>query len=412
MRIRYLSQYYPPEPGAPAARVSGLSRYWAEAGHQVQVVTGLPNHPDGVVREPWRGMWKARERDAGVEILRNWLLALPNKSIKQRLIGQASYAVSASTLGLARSARADLVIATSPSIFTGWAGLVHARAQRLPFVLEVRDLWPQLFIEMGMITNPVAIKLADRTERTLYRSADLIVTVTNRFRDIIVGKGIPPERVCVIHNGVDMDHFAPLEGEREAVRARWGLSDKFVISYVGTHGVLHRLDFLLDVAERLALAPDFHVLFVGDGAEREKLASETERRGLSNVTFAGLQPFEAIRGFYAASDICYVPLRPHPFLFNNFVPSKIFEILGAGRPILGAVGGEAAEILEASGLGRVVAPGDVDAIEEAIREMAKDVPDQAAVDGARRYVERFSRDALAERYLGHLDQLIGGGTAR
>ena len=146
--------------------------------------------------------------------------------------------------------------------------------------------------------------------------------------------------------------------------------------------------------------------------EREKLASETERRGLSNVTFAGQQPFEAIRGFYAASDICYVPLRPHPFLFNNFVPSKIFEILGAGRPILGAVGGEAAEILEASGLGRVVAPGDVDAIEEAIREMAKDVPDQAAVDGARRYVERFSRDALAERYLGHLDQLIGGGTAR
>ncbi|MCP4870084.1 MAG: glycosyltransferase family 4 protein [Proteobacteria bacterium] len=386
--------------------MSGLSRFWAAHGHSVQVVTGMPNHPDGVVREDWRGLWKSREQDQGVEILRNWLLAMPNKSMAQRLIGQGSYAVSASTLGRVRSAKADVVIATSPSIFTGWAGLTHRIGSKVPIVLEVRDLWPQLFIEMGMITNPVAIALASRMEKKLYTSADLIVTVTNRFKDIIVGRGIPEDRVVVIHNGFDPDHFAEVPGERDEVRARWGLQDKYVVSYVGTHGLLHRLDFLLDVAERLKDDPRFQIFFVGDGAERAKLVAEAESRGLGNVTFAGLLPYSEIRGIYAASDLCYVPLRPHPFLFENFVPSKIFEILGAGRPILGAVGGEAAEVIEESGLGRVVQPGDVDAITAAVRDMADHPYDEAARQKARDSVSRFRRNDLATRYMDHLQELV------
>ena len=346
------------------------------------------------------------ELHEGVEVLRNWLLPLPNKSIKQRLVGQGSYAASASLLGLARSQPADVVIATSPSIFTGWAGLVHRAASRIPLVLEVRDLWPQLFIEMGMITNPLAIAAANRMEMTLYRGADLIVTVTNRFKDIIVGKGIPAERVRVIHNGIDPEHFEGIDGQRDQVRRDWNLDGKFVVSYVGTHGVLHRLDFLLDVAARLKADQRFHFLFVGDGAERAKLVADSEARGLSNVTFAGLQPFASIPGFYAASDLCYVPLRPHPFLFENFVPSKIFEILGAGRPILGAVGGEAAELIEASGLGRVVTPGDIDGIVDAVRAMSDAPPDEAAKRRAADFVRPFSRRALATRYLGYLEDIV------
>ncbi len=406
MRIRYLSQYYPPEPGAPAARVQGLSRYWVSQGHSVQVVTGFPNHPTGIIREPWQGQWKAREDDEGVEVLRNWLWALPNKSIRHRLLSQASYAASASTLGLARSNQADVMIATSPSIFTGVAGILHNRAQGVPFILEIRDLWPQLFVEMGMIKNPAAIALCNLLEQSLYQQADLIVTVTNRFRRIICERGIPEERVKVIHNGVEMQRFKPNVELRNAVRSQWGLEDKFVVSYVGTHGVLQRLDLLLDIAARLQADPKFHILFVGDGAEKSKLEQLTLERQLTNVTFAGLQPHESISGFYLASDVCYVPVRPHPFVVENFVPSKIVEILATGTPVLGAVGGEAAEILEESGLARVVTPGDVEASTDTIRSMAQKPPSQKARHNARKYVERFSRVNLAERYTAHIEDLL------
>jgi len=372
----------------------------------VQVVTGFPNHPTGIIRDPWKGQWKSREEDQGVEVLRNWLWALPNKSIRHRLLSQASYAVSASTLGLARSNEADVMIATSPSIFTGAAGILHNRTQDVPFILEIRDLWPQLFVEMGMIKNPAAIALCNLLEKSLYQQADLIVTVTNRFRNIICEKGIPEDRVKVIHNGVEMQRFKPDAELRNSVRSQWGLEDKFVVSYVGTHGVLHRLDLLLDVAQRLQANPKFHILFVGDGAEKSKLEQIAKDRQLSNVTFAGLQPHESISGFYLASDVCYVPLRPHPFLFENFVPSKIFEILATETPVLGAVGGEAAEILEASGLSRVVTPGDVNAITDAIESMAQKPPTQKARRNARKYVERFSRVNLAERYAEHIEDLI------
>jgi len=412
VRIRYLSQYYPPEPGAPAARVSGLSRLWARAGHHVEVVTGLPNHPNGVVLEPWRGRVATTDDDQGVRVLRNWLFAVPNRRIAQRVMSQASYAVSVSTLGLARAGRSDVVIATSPSIFTGWAGLVHARAARVPFVLEVRDLWPQLFVEMRMIRNPVAIRAASAMELALYRSADLIVTVTHRFREIIAGRGIPQERIAVIPNGVDLEGFSVRPGQADEIRRRYRLSGRFVVSYVGTHGVLHRLDFLLDVAERLREDPRFHVLFVGDGAERPKLEALARSRGLGNVTFAGLQPHADVPAFYAASDVCYVPLRPDPFLADNFVPSKIFEILAVGTPILGCVGGEAAGILESSGISRVVAPGDVPGIERALREFAEEPVGASARAGARDYARGWARETLAERYLRRLETLVEAETAR
>ncbi len=406
MRIRYLSQYYPPEPGAPASRVSHLSEAWAALGHEVEVVTGFPNHPQGVVPPEWRGKVTGLEETKGVRVQRNWLLALPNRAIAQRLVAQASYGLTAATLGAARARPCDVVIATHPSIFTGWAGLVHARLHRVPFVLEVRDLWPQLFIEMGMIKNPILVKALNAMELALYRSADLIIALTNRFRDRIIEKGIAPERVKVIHNGVDLTDFQVQPGEAGAVRRALNLDDKFVVSYVGTHGVLHRLDLLIDVADHLRGQPRLHFLFVGDGAERPKLEKLAKDRGLVNVTFAGLQPYSAIRGFYAASDLLYVPLRPDRFLLENFVPSKIFEILATGRPILGALGGEAAGIVRESGLGRVVTAGNIVEICEAIIDCAANPPSQAARDLARLFVTDFSWERLSQEYLGHLSNLV------
>ena len=411
MRIRYLTQYYQPEPCAPAARVSGLSREWVRAGHQVEVVTGFPNHPTGVVPREWRGKITATEEDHGVRVLRNWFLPLANRGMPRRLTTQAAYALSASTLGLARSGPADVVIATSPSIFTGFAGMVHHHASRIPYVYEVRDLWPQLFIEMGMIRNRALIASLDRVVMALYRGADRIVTVTDRFAKIIAGKGIPAEKIRVIHNGVDADAFAPVEGERQAVREALGYTDEFVISYVGTHGVLHRLDYLIDLAEALKDDDRFKILFVGEGAERLQLEAAARSRGLRNVTFAGLQPPNRVRGYYAASDLGYVPLRPHPFLQENFVPSKIFELLAVGRPILGAVGGEAAEILERSGVARVVVPGDIQAMRAAVLDIAARPPAAEALAAARAFARQFDRTTLGKRYLGYLEELVAAGAA-
>ncbi len=406
MRIRYLSQYYPPEPGAPASRVSHLGEAWAAAGHSVEVVTGFPNHPHGVIAPEWRGRITDLQHTKGVRVQRNWLLAMPNRAIGQRLATQASYGLTAATLGAVRARPCDLVIATHPSIFTGWAGLVHARMHRVRFVLEVRDLWPQLFIEMGMVKNPILVKMLNAIELALYRSADLIIALTNRFRDRIIEKGIAPERIEVVHNGVDLGDFYVQAGEAGRVRRALKLDDKFVVSYVGTHGVLHRLDLLIEVAAQLRGQPQLHFLFVGDGAERPKLEKLAADKGLGNVTFAGLQPYKAIRGFYAASDLLYVPLRPDPFLLENFVPSKIFEILATGRPILGALGGEAAAIVRESGLGRIVTAGDVAGICKAIVDCAANPPSQAARDQARLFVTKFSWERLSQKYLEHLSNLI------
>jgi colanic acid biosynthesis glycosyl transferase WcaI len=406
MRILYLSQYFPPEPGAPAARVSELSKAWVEAGHEVTVLTAMPNHPTGIVPPEYRDKGFVRESWHGVDVCRTWIYAAANKGFAKRSLAYASFSASASLLGQWRVPEPDVVLATSPQLLCGAAGAAVASLKRKPFVLEVRDLWPESIVAVGALPrqHPV-IKGLEVVEKTLYRAADHIVVVTDAFEENLAKRGVSRRKMSIIKNGVDLTRFKAAPRET-ALRAKLGWSGKFVCAYVGTHGMAHGLDAVLDAAKALLADDRVRFLFVGEGAERARLQRRIDDEGLANVTMLGVLPRDAMNEVYATADLCLVPLRKSE-LFTTVIPSKIFEIFAMARPILLSVDGEARTIVERAEGGRFVPPEDVAQMVTGISYYVNNAGE--AMQAGRRgesFVRReFDRSSLAADYLRILERV-------
>lgn len=411
MRILYVSQYYPPEMGAPAARVSQLARAWAADGHEVTVLTGFPHHPTGVVPPAYRGRpWIRREDDSGVRVVRVPIHAAPNRGVVRRSASYLSFAASASVLGPLLVRRPDVLVATSPQFLTAVAGRWLSALLRVPFVFEVRDLWPRSIVEVGaMRADSPVVRALERVELALYRQASRIVAVTDSFVDEIAARGVPRERIAVIKNGVDLAQFTPGPVDND-VRRELGLEGKFVATYVGTHGMAHGLGTLLDAAAILRDDDRFRFLLVGEGAEKAGLQSRAAAEGLTNVIFLGQQPHAKVPELMRAGDVAVVLLRGKE-LFKTVIPSKIFEFMGVGRPVVLGVDGEARAIIESAGAGVFVPPESPVALAAALRRLAEDRTALEAMGRrGRALVEgEFSRPALARKYLEILAEVTGRG---
>jgi glycosyltransferase involved in cell wall biosynthesis len=411
VKILYLSQYYPPEMGAPSARVSEMARAWAADGHDVTVLTGFPNHPTGVVPPEYRGRPYVRvEDDHGVRVVRTPIYAAANKGLLKRSFNYASYFASASLLGPVLTSRPDVLIATSPQFLTAVAGYWLARLKRVPFVFEVRDLWPRSIVEVGaMKADSPAVKAMEAMERFLYAQADQIVAVTDSFVDEIAAKGVDRAKIGVVKNGVNLELFQPGPKDNE-VRRQLGLEGKFVATYIGTHGMAHGLGTLLDAAKLLGEDDRFRIVLIGEGADKAELKARAAREGLTNVVFVDQQPHAKIPEFVRAADATVVLLKAKD-LFKTVIPSKIFEFMGAGRPIVLGVDGEARRIVEAAGAGVFVPPESAEALADALRQLAAADTTRLGEAG-RAYVEaHFSRRALARKYLELLHNLVRGRPA-
>lgn len=413
MRTLVVTHYFPPEIGAPQARLSELARCWAGAGDEVTVLTGMPNHPTGVVAAEYRGKLRLEEHVDGYRVLRTWLYATPNEGIAKKTLGHLSFMATSVLLGARRSGPADVVVVSSPTFFAIFGAWALAKLKRAAFVVEVRDLWPAIFVELGVLSNRRLIWLLERLELWAYQAADAVVVVTEGFRDDLVRRGVPAAKVETVRNGVDLARFrpAPPGGDVTAARRRLGAGDTdTLVLYIGAHGISHGLDAVVDAARRLA-GSGVHVALVGEGAEKAKLADQVAAAGVTNVTMLPGVPRDEVPGLLAAADICLVPLRDVP-LFASFIPSKIFECFGAGKAVVGAVAGEAAAILRAGGA-VVVEPHDAAALAGAIEALARDPGRRAAMGRqARRYVEEhFDRRALAERYRARLASVVQGRRA-
>lgn len=406
MRIVYLCQYFVPEPGAPAARLRDMARSWVQRGHSVTVVTGMPNHPTGVVQAPFIGRLIARETMDGVTVLRNWLYATPNEGLVRKTLSHLSFMVSALVLGYARLGSADVIIASSPSFFAVISAWIMSRMRKIPFVFEVRDLWPAVFVDLGVLTNPFVIRALESVEMFLYQRAALVVTVTEGFRKRLLARGLPPEKVVTITNGAAIESFTP--GPRDnAVRTELGLAGKFVVGYIGAHGISQGLELVLQAAQRLRDDADIVFLLVGEGARKRALLELREKLRLNNVIMLPAQAHQRVREYYCASDVCVVPLRQLA-LFGTFIPSKMFEIMACAVPVIGAVEGEAREILERSGGARLITPEDDVALADAVRWF-KLHPGESRLMGAagRAFVTaHYDRQVLADRYAGALQALL------
>jgi colanic acid biosynthesis glycosyl transferase WcaI len=403
MKILYLSQYFPPEMGAPAARVSEIARAWAELGHDVTVATGLPNHPTGIVPREYRGRLFFREQKDGYEVLRFWLYATPNRGFLKRSLNFVSFLTSAVTLGALLTRRPDAVVATSPQLLVGVAGLVLARLKRVPFVFEVRDLWPQTAIDLGVIRHPALTSSLTRLERWLYRSARLVIVVSEEFIGHIEKAGVPRERIVFVPNGVDVD--GALANAQPAPEAARPVPGVVTVSYVGTHGMCQGLSTIVNVAEQLREDPSIRFLFVGEGAEKELVKQKATHLGLDNCVFLDAVPREQVASIYRDSDICLVPLIDRP-VFRTVLPSKIFEIMAFRKPIILSTGGRAERLVSDAGAGICAPPEDVKEITSAIRRL-RDTPslrDELGVSGEIYVREHFDRRALARRYVAALEE--------
>ena len=398
MRILWIAQWFPPDLGALPARITEMASVWAADGHEVTVLTAVPHHPLGEVPPQYRGKAVVREKYNGFDVVRCWLLALPNRRMWQRTLCQISFGVTALLLGFWRTPRPDVVIVSSPPFFTVPAAWLTALLRRRPFVFEVRDLWPAVFVEMGVMKRGLAYRILEAMEEFFYRTAKKIVVVTQAFREDIVSRGIDREKIAVIPNGADLEIYGRGDA-RPRFRAELGGEGKFLVTFVGTHGVATGLEQILDAAAILRDDARFAFAFVGEGAERDRLIELARARGLTNVTFHRAVEKDAVPDVYASSDASIVCLKPVPFL-DKFIPSKLFEIMSAGTPVIAALGGEAADIAREAGH-VVVAAGDGEAIAREVRALADDPERRRAMsERGREYVAaHFDRKMLARRYV-------------
>ena len=402
MRILFLTHYFPPEGNAPASRTYEHCVRWALAGHDVTVITCAPNVPNGVVYDGYKNRVTSHtEYIDGIRVIRVWTFLAANAGSLKRILNYVSYMVSA-CLEAVQLRRADVVIATSPQFFCGWAGVLVSRICRIPFVLEVRDIWPESIKTVGAMKNSILLATLGKMEKWMYRSAHQIVTVGEGYRENIGSKIDENVRISVVTNGVDLDHFSPTEPDGDFLK-EWNLEGKFVCSYVGTIGMAHGLDVVVHAAKLLQQRNRQDVVFclIGDGAEREQLEQLAQKMGVSDlVVFTGRQSKQRIPQILASSDTVLVHLKKCE-LFQSVIPSKIFEAMAMQRPIVMGVEGESRQIVRRANAAIDTEPDCPESLATAVMNLVEDqeLCEQLGKNGRAFVQQHYSRNVLAERML-------------
>lgn len=397
MRILFLSHYFPPEVNAPASRTYEHCKQWVKDGHDVTVVTCAPNHPRGIVYAGYRNRLYFREEVEGIKVIRLWTYVTANEGIVKRTLNYVSY-MFATIIAAPFLPSADVVLSTSPQFFNGLAGYFVSRMKRSPWVLEIRDLWPESILVVGAIKNQHVIRVLEYLEMFAYRKADRIVPVTEAFRRYMIDKGVDEEKIVVIKNGVDLDFYRDGSGDVE-LRRQLGIEGKFVASYFGTHGMAHHLETVLEAAERLRDRDDIVFLLVGDGAERDRLARIRDQKKLDNVIMLGQQPKDRMPVLWAVSDASLVLLKKSD-LFKSVIPSKIFESMAMRKPLIMGVEGESLELVESAGSGLAMQPENSGDLVRCVLKLANnpELCEKLGISG-HEYVEKYyDRRNLARFY--------------
>lgn len=341
MKLLFLTDNFPPEVNAPATRTYEHCCEWVKHGVDVTVITCAPNFPAGKVFDGYKNKIVKKETIEGIKVIRVWSYIVANKGFLKRSLDFMSFSVSSFIAGL--FIKSDIIIATSPQFFTAIAGRKLGFWKRTPWIMEVRDLWPESIKNVDALNDGAVIRYLEMEELKCYKRAKGIVTVTDTFKEVIVKKGIDPNKFAVIKNGSNLDLFKPQKKPKELLKSL-NLESKFIIGYIGTHGMAHKLDFILKSARNIA-DPDIHFLFIGDGAEKENLVKMAEELQLTNTTFLDTIAKKEIPDYIALTDVALIPLKKSE-LFKTVIPSKIFESAAMQRPILLGVDGESRGIVE------------------------------------------------------------------
>jgi glycosyltransferase involved in cell wall biosynthesis len=392
MRVTFLTHYYPPEVGAPQARISALARGLSRRGAEVTVHTGFPHYPAGQIAPPYRNRPLLREEDDGVRVVRSAVYPAANQGFARRLADHLAFATSALATAPA-AGPADVVVAETPPLFTAGAAIAYARLKRAPLVLNVADRWPESAVQLGAIAPGRAVAAAERLERAAYKAARRITVPTSGLVDAL--DDVPQASGKVLHMppAVDLDRFA---------MAAPSTGGPLRVLYAGTVGMAQGLETLVEAA-RLA-GETVHVSIAGDGAEAAAVGARAA--GLANVRLLGSVPAERIPALYEQADAAAVLLRDKP-LFEAALPTKMLEAMAAGRPLLLSARGESAQLVQDGALGLVTPPDDAQALADAMRRLAGDPDARRHMGQAGRTVaeQRFGREQQVERWLELLESV-------
>ena len=367
MRILFLSENFPPESNAAATRVYERAIYWVKWGNDVTILTSAPNFPEGKLYPGYRNAWRRVEYKDGLRVVRVKTYMTANQGKVKRALDFLSFMCAAYLIGLFEK-RPDVIVSTSPQFFAAVAGWALGISRRIPFVFELGDLWPASIVAVGALQPNFAIRWMERLELFLYKNSAAVVSLSGAFKRNLVWRGIDANKITVVINGVDTWRYQPRPPDEELTKLT-GLTNKFVVGYVGTHGMAHALGNVLNAAERLAGQTDIAFLLAGAGAERDQLINDATNRNLRNIIFLPRQPKEAMPAIWSLCDIALVHLK-NADAFRDVIPSKMFEAMAMGLPILlASPAGEASTILEADKAGIHVAAEDPDALAAAVSQM-------------------------------------------
>lgn len=410
MRILILTDRFTPEVSAASTRIHAHARLWQQAGHEPIIVTCVPNFPRGKVFAGYRNRLYQEDQVDGLRVIRLWTYMAANEGVFRRLFDYLSYTFSV-ILQCWRLPKADVILATSPPIFVAMAGWAVAKLRRTPWVFEVRDLWPASIRAVG-VSKSGALNLVEAVELGLYRSAARVIVVTEPFKTDLTNRSIDPAKIDVVTNATDVGEDVPVlpEERKAALRRRFGLqANSIVVGFVGTLGMAQGAMVLVHAAERLRERKDIHFLVIGEGAERSTVEKAADDLGLTNIGFHNFVPQSEVAEILGMLDIGAVALKDDP-VFHTVIPSKIFELFAAARPIVAAVEGEARRIITSAEGGLCAAPEDGAAMAAAILRLADDpgLRQKMGESGFAAVKIQYSRTAMAARALESLGRAIKG----
>lgn len=397
MRILFLTQYCPPEVGAPQNRIFEFAKQLKKFGHEVTILTAMPNYPKGEIFDGYKGKKVVIEEIDNIKIVRTSIYATKDKSFTKRLRNYLSFTFSSVITGSKYIDKQDVIITESPPLFLGWSGYVLSKRKKAKFIFNISDLWPESAVKLGVLHNKALITASTWLEEFCYKKAAAVTVQTQGILDNIVGRGFDKNKVHLITNGVDTEFFKK-ENRDESFRKEINVDNKFTACYAGIHGIAQGLEVIVEAAEIIKDEKDIQFVFIGDGPEKKKLIQMVNDKKLENVTFLPVQPKSNMPKIIASMDTTIIPLKKLD-LFKGALPSKMFEALASELPIVLAVEGEAERLIKSANAGITVEPENPKAIAEAVLRLYNDQELRHSLgSNGRKYVmENYSRETIARK---------------
>lgn len=402
MRILFITDNFTPEVNAPATRTYEHCKEWVSNGDEVTVITCAPNFPKGKVYDGYKNKLYQKEEIDGIKVIRVWSYISANEGFAKRILDFISFAFMAFWAGLFK--KTDVIIGTSPQFFTTWTAETLSFFKRKPWVFELRDIWPESIRAVGAISGDSKVfKALEKIELRLYKRCDKVISVTNSFKDNLISRGIESDKIAVVRNGANLERFSK-RSRHAGLESAIGLKNKFVVGYVGTHGMAHKLDFVLDAWPKEQ--KDLHLILMGDGAEKEKLKEQALSLKITNITFLDSTSKDEVPNVLSLMDVSLVPLKKSD-LFKTVIPSKIFENSAMQIPILLGVEGESAELVKSFSAGLCFEPENKTDFLEKLK-LLKENKDLylKCQEGCLSLAKSFDRKKMASDMRKQLNQLV------